>query len=77
MKAMEVVADKTGERMMVFLSKIVMFADRGNGLTEIHCVHRGVFKIRIPYDKFVEMMVHEKTLTYFAHEDDEDDPTVP
>jgi len=72
-KAMEVVADKTGKRMMVFLSKIVCFADRGNGLTEIHCIHRGVFKVRMPYDKFVDMMVHEKQLTYFTDEEYEDD----
>jgi len=59
---------------MIFLKSIVCFADRGSGLTEVHCTHRGVFKVRMGYNNFVEMMANEKQLTYFTAEDYDDEP---
>ena len=60
--------------MMIFLKSIVCFADRGPGLTEVHCTHRGVFKVRMPYNDFVDMMTAEKQLTYFTSEDYDAEP---
>ena len=77
MKAVEVIHDKSGRRMMIFLQHIVSFADRGGGLTEIHCSHRGVFKIKMPYDRFVDMFTTEKKLTYFTTEDYDEEDTAP
>jgi len=76
-KAVEVISDKTGQKMMVFIRNIICFADRGHNKTELHLVHRGVFKIRLSYDKMVEMLTTEKQLTYFTTEDYVDENTVP
>lgn len=77
MKAVELVCDKNGKRMMVFLNHIVAFADRGPGLTEIHCSHRGVFKIRMSYDKFVDMFRSERQIAYFTMDDYDEEDTAP
>ena len=59
---------------MVIFDHITSFAERANGVTEVHLTNRAALKLAIPFDEFVDMLTHELKLKYICQEEENTQP---
>ena len=62
----------SGRRAMISPGHVTSFVQK-DGYTEVHMINRGLLKIRMPYDKFVEFLTQNLALTYFVPEEEDED----
>jgi len=58
----------SGRRLMVNIESITSWADKGHFI-ELHLVNRGVFKVDMTYDSFVEFLSGECMLSWTPYPD--------